>query len=41
MYEKISKWFRQGLWTQGMVQDAGKKGLLTHGEVRSLLGDGV
>ena len=41
MYEKISKWFRQGLWTEGMVQAAGKKGLLTPEEVQSLLGEGV
>ena len=29
MFEKIKKWYKQGLWTQAMVQNAEVKGVLT------------
>lgn len=29
MYEKIKKWYRQGLWTAEMVQNAAEKGVIT------------
>lgn len=29
MYEKIKRWYQQGLWTAKMVADAVKKGILT------------
>ena len=29
MYEKIKKWYAQGLWSEAMVQNAVKKGMIT------------
>ncbi len=29
MYEKIRRWYEQGLWTAAMVQSAVAKGVLT------------
>lgn len=30
MFEKIKKWYSQGLWTENMVLDAIDKGAITH-----------
>ena len=38
MKEKIAKWHDQGLWTEKMVQDAVKKGVLTEEEAKEILG---
>lgn len=38
MYEKIKKWYKQGLWTENMVQNAVKKGILTADEAEEILG---
>ena len=32
MYEKIAKWYKQGLWSAKMVGDAVAKGVLTAGQ---------
>ena len=40
MKEKIAKWYRQGLWTAQMVQDAVTKGKLTEEEAEEILADG-
>lgn len=32
MKEKIVKWYKQGLWTEAMVQNAVQKGVLTEAE---------
>lgn len=37
MYEKIKKWYKQGLWTENMVQNAVKKGILTADEAEDIL----
>ena len=37
MFEKIEKWYRQGLWSVEMVQNAGYKGVLTAEEVEEIL----
>ena len=37
MKEKIAKWYRQGLWTAQMVQDAVTKGKLTEEEAAEIL----
>lgn len=29
MYEKIAKWYKQGLWSAKMVDDAVAKGVIT------------
>ena len=40
MKEKIAKWYKQGLWTAAMVQNAVKKGVLTSGEAAEILSAG-
>lgn len=37
MYEKIKKWYQQGLWTVKMVQDAETKGVLTSEQVIAII----
>ena len=37
MKEKISKWYKQGLWTAQMVRNAVKKGVLTADEATEIL----
>ena len=37
MYEKIIRWYQQGLWTAQMVQNAVKKGVLTAEEAAEIL----
>ena len=37
MKEKIAKWYKQGLWTAQMVQNAVKKGVLTADEAAEIL----
>ena len=39
MKEKIEKWYRQGLWTKAMVQNAVTKGKLTADEAAEILAD--
>lgn len=38
MYEKIKKWYNQGLWTKEMVQKAFEKNILTSEEVGQIIG---
>ena len=40
MFEKIKKWYDQGLWTEVMVQNAVKKGILTESEANKILNKG-
>lgn len=37
MFEKIKKWYTQGLWTVKMVMNAVDKGLLTEDQVKEIL----
>ena len=37
MFEKIKKWFKQGLWSAEMVRTAGNKGILTEEETAEIL----
>ena len=37
MYEKIKKWYAQGLWTEEMVLAAAKKGVLTEDQAADIL----
>ena len=37
MKEKIARWYGQGLWTEGMVLNAVKKGVITEGEAEEIL----
>lgn len=38
MFEKIKKWYKQGLWTLAMVKNAFNKGILTKEQVKEILG---
>ena len=37
MKDKIAKWYKQGLWTEAMVQNAVKKGVLNAEEAAEIL----
>ena len=37
MFEKIKKWYKQGLWTEKMVRNAVEKGVLTEDQVNEIL----
>lgn len=37
MKEKIAKWYRMGLWTEGMVITAAEKGVLSQEEAQEIL----
>lgn len=38
MKERIAKWYKQGLWTADMVQDAVNKGILKPEDAAEILG---
>lgn len=37
MFEKIKKWYSQGLWTADMVQTAADKGIITLEQAAEIL----
>jgi len=37
MFEKIKKWYKQGLWTTTMVQNAVSKGVITEEQSLEIL----
>ena len=37
MFEKIQKWYKQGLWTEEMVKNARLKGVLTFIEYTEII----
>ena len=37
MFEKIKKWYRMGLWTEAMVKNAVKKGVITEAQAEEIL----
>ena len=41
MYEKIKKWYMQGLWSGEMVQTAMEKGILTQAQFAEILSEEV
>lgn len=41
MFEKIKKWYKQGLWTEAMVQNAVEKGVLAEEEAAEILAQDV
>ena len=41
MYEKIKKWYEQGLWTEEMVKQAVEKGVITQDEYDELIGGDI
>lgn len=38
MYEKIKRWYKQGLWTAAMVQAATDKGVITQEQADEIIG---
>lgn len=40
MKEKIKKWYKQGLWSEEMVQNAVKKGIITAEDYKEIVGEG-
>lgn len=38
MFEKIKKWYKQGLWTKEMVMNAVEKGILSEDQAAEILG---
>lgn len=38
MKEKIAKWYKQGLWSEEMVMNASKKGVISEAEANAVLG---
>ena len=39
MFEKIKKWYKQGLWTKTMVANAVKKGVITADQYKLITGE--
>lgn len=39
MKDKIAKWYKQGLWTAEMVQNAVNKGVISADEAAQILAD--
>lgn len=37
MFEKIKKWYTQGLWTETMVRNAFKKGVISEEQMMEIL----
>lgn len=37
MFEKIMKWYKQGLWTEAMVKNAIEKGVITEEQAIEIL----
>lgn len=38
MYDKIERWYKQGLWTAAMVDNAAKKGVITRQQAEEIVG---
>lgn len=39
MYDKIARWYKQGLWTAAMVDRAAKKGVITQAQADEITGN--
>ncbi|MBR4419769.1 MAG: XkdX family protein [Clostridia bacterium] len=37
MKEKITKWYKQGLWTAEMIENAVRKGVITNAEFQEII----
>lgn len=37
MYDKILKWYKQGLWTEQMILNAVTKGVITEEQAQEIL----
>ena len=41
MFEKIKKWYKQGLWNENMVRNALNKGVITEEQLNEILAQEV
>ena len=41
MFEKIKKWYKQGLWTETMVNNAAVKKVITEEQAKEILSQEV
>lgn len=39
MFEKIKKWYKQGLWTKDMVRKAVEKKVITKKDYKEIVGE--
>lgn len=39
MKERIMKWYKLGLWTEAMVQNAVDKGVITAEDMKEIIGE--
>lgn len=39
MFERIKKWYRQGLWNRNMVWQAVQKGYISEEQFRAVVGE--
>jgi uncharacterized XkdX family phage protein len=39
MFEKIKRWYEEGLWTKAMVRNAVKKGKITAEQYEEIVGE--
>lgn len=39
MFERIKKWYEQGLWTKAMVRNAVRKGKITAEQYEEIVGE--
>lgn len=39
MFERIQKWYKQGLWTAEMVRNAVEKGVITEEQFKEITGE--
>jgi uncharacterized XkdX family phage protein len=39
MYEKIKRWYEEGLWTKAMVRNAVRKGKITAEQYEQIVGE--
>ena len=39
MYEKIKKWYKQGLWNETMVRNAFTKGVITEDQLNIIISE--
>lgn len=39
MFEKIKKWYKQGLWTELMIQNAVEKGVISEEQYKEIVSE--
>lgn len=39
MFEKIKKWYKQGLWTEQMIQKAVERGIISEEQYKEIVSE--